>query len=187
VGASLCLVVGCALFSSPLSEAAEAATNFHPTACGGQLPPSARVPPFGYTATLELASTRLRNDDALGGLVRFEGVSRAPVRVMTNDPVDLVVTRPGTRHVETIVPAGIGTAMGFTLHAGQVRSVDTAQGSLATRCGRLHPGHYDVVAEISGPDVVGPGAYVGPDGRLLSPLPTNYISRPIAIQVLPSS
>jgi hypothetical protein len=167
--------------SLPSALASAAATvHFHATICGGQLPSSPKDPPFGYRASLKLRAVNIKNNENVGGWVVFSG-SKANTRVVTNDPINLAVTKPGTRHVVAIVPAEVGVAASFVLIPGQSRNINTAYALVDASCGPLVPGHYDVVAEISGPDVVGPGAY--PPGLV----PPDYISSPVHIRILRSS
>jgi hypothetical protein len=124
----------------------------------GALPPTSTVP-AGYSAKLVLQSTRVRSGANLKGFVKFKDTTSSAVRIDPGDPIEMVVTKPGTRRVVGVFSGAIG-GVGYTrlLTPGQLASVDAIGGT--ARCdgglgSALPPGRYDAVAEVSGPGVNG--------------------------------
>ena len=54
----------------------------------------------GYTATLDLRSSRIRSGDNLQGVVVFRNTGKVAVRVDSVNPVEVVITLRGTRTAE---------------------------------------------------------------------------------------
>jgi hypothetical protein len=148
--------------------------------CGslGQPSPS----PAGYSATLDLRSKRIGLDADLAGHVTLRNTGSSNVRVLTGNPIEVVLTRPGTRRVVGIYGGAVaGTAYGPLLAPGRSTTVGIVGGT--ARCdggtgSALPPGHYDAVAEVSGVGVDGSGG--GANGQ---PPPT-YFTPFVPIQIV---
>jgi hypothetical protein len=109
----------------------------------------------------------------LQGHVAFRNTSATQnVRVLTDSPIQVVVTKPGTRRVVGVFTGGIaGTAAAPLLVPGQSQNVAIVGGT--GRCdggigSALPAGRYDAVAEVSGV------AMDGPDGPGGQPPPTYF-------------
>jgi hypothetical protein len=135
--------------------------NGHPgrsPRCGSLAVPSSPAP--GYSSTLHLRTTTLRVGQDLEGVVDVRDIGTTPVRVLTDSPIEVVLTKPGTRRVVGIFGGGIaGSAYGALLTPGAAKAIGIVGGT--SRCdgglgSALPPGHYDAVAEVSGPAVDGP-------------------------------
>jgi hypothetical protein len=140
--------------------------NGHPgrsPKCGKLTPPSEG--PVGYSSSLQLRSTTVKDGGNLMGAVVFRNTSRTPVRVLTDSPIEVVLTKPGTRRVVGIFDGAIaGTAYGALLSPGQTKRVDVVGGT--GRCdgglgSALPPGRYNAVAQVSGTAIDGNGGLVG--------------------------
>lgn len=124
----------------------------------GDLAVTSKAPP-GYSAVLTLHSTKIRSGAAINGSVRFTDGSKENVRVVTGSPVEVVITKLGTRRIVGIFSGAIGgTAYSHVLSPHQSFSLGAIGGT--ARCdggigSALPPGRYDAVAEISGTAVNG--------------------------------
>jgi hypothetical protein len=131
----------------------------------GSLPPAAG-PSAGYSSTLHLASNTIESDADLKGDVLFTNTSQHQVRIDTTSPIEVVLTKPGSRRVVGVFGGGIaGTAYGVSLSPGQKQKVSIVGGS--ARCdggtgSALPQGRYDAVAEVSGPSIDGIGPPLPP-------------------------
>ncbi len=157
--------------------------NGHPgrsATCGILAAPTAT--PAGYSSVLQLRSRVIKIGANLTGHVAFRDTSTTrSVRVLTESPIEVVITNPGTRRVVGIFTGAIaGTAAAPMLLPGQSQNVAVVGGT--GRCdggigSALPPGRYDAVAEVSGVAIDGPD---GPGGR---PSPT-YFTPFVPIQVV---
>jgi hypothetical protein len=117
--------------------------------------------PAGYSATLKLRTRRIKIAANLRGTVVLRDMSAKSVRVLTDSPIEVVITKRQTRRVVGIYSGAIG-GVGFSplLRPGRTTNVAIAGGT--ARCdggigSALPPGRYDAVAEVSGVGVDGPG------------------------------
>lgn len=139
--------------------------------CGDLPKPSSEV--AGYSIALDLGSRNVISGANLKGHVALRDTDKAPVRLLTTNPIEVVITKPGTRRVVGLYAGFIaGTAYVPLLIPGQTRAIPIVGGT--ARCdggigSALPPGHYDAVAEVSGVGVDGPGG--GLDGK---PPPTYF-------------
>ena len=152
--------------------------NGHPgrsPRCGSL--PTSSAPPLGYSATLDLTPPRVRSGQNLEGTVVFRNRGASAVRVDSVQPVEIVITRPGTRRVVGVYSGGIaGTGYAPLLGPGQSRAVRIVGGT--ARCdgglgSALPPGRYDATGEYSGPGVTGVGDI------------PSYFTAMVPVQVLP--
>jgi hypothetical protein len=148
--------------------------NGHPgrsATCGILAAPTAT--PAGYYSALQLRSRVIKIGADLTGHVAFHDTSATQsVRVLTESPIEVVVTKPGTRRVVGVFTGAIaGTAAAPLLVPGESQNVAVVGGT--GRCdggigSALPPGRYDAVAEVSGV------AIDGPDGSAGQPPPTYF-------------
>jgi hypothetical protein len=142
--------------------------NGHPgrsATCGTLAAPTST--PAGYSSVLHLRSRVVTTGANLTGHVAFHDTSATQnVRVLTESPIEVVVTKPGTRRVVGVFTGAIaGTAAALLLVPGQSQNVAVVGGT--GRCdggigSALPPGRYDAVAEVSGVAIDGPD---GPGGQ----------------------
>ncbi len=117
--------------------------------------------PAGYSATLKLRSRRIKVAGNLRGIMVLRDTGAKSVRVLTGSPIEVVITKRGTRRVVGVYGAGIaGVALAPLLKPGETTNVGIVGGT--ARCdggisSALPPGRYDAVAEVSGVGVDGPG------------------------------
>jgi hypothetical protein len=136
--------------------------------------------PAGYSVTLKLRSRRVKVAGNLRGTVVLRDTSAKSVRVLTGSPIEVVITKRGTRRVVGVYSGGIaGVGLAPLLKPGEETNLAIAGGT--ARCdggigSALPPGRYDAVAEVSGVGVDGPGE---PD----HPPPT-YFTDFVPIQIL---
>ena len=157
--------------------------NGHPgrsATCGTLAAPTST--PAGYSSVLHLRSRVIKVGADLKGHVAFRNTSATQnVRVLTDSPIQVVVTKPGTRRVVGVFTGGIaGTAAAPLLVPGQSQNVAIVGGT--GRCdggigSALPAGRYDAVAEVSGV------AMDGPDGPGGQPPPT-YFTTFVPIQIV---
>jgi hypothetical protein len=157
--------------------------NGHPgrsATCGVLAGPTAT--PAGYSSILQLRSRVLKIGADLAGHVELHDTSATQsVRVLTESPIEIVVTKPGTRRVVGVYTGAIaGTAAAPLLEPGQSQNVAVVGGT--GRCdggigSALPPGRYDAVAEVSGVAIDG---LDGPGGQ---PPPT-YFTPFVPIQIV---
>jgi hypothetical protein len=144
---------------------------------------SASSIPAGFSSALDLRSTTIKVGGNLQGRVAIRDTGRTNVRVLTAQPVEVVIIKPGTRRVVGVYAGGIGgTAFGGSLHPGQSQSVRIVGGT--ARCdggigSALPAGHYDAVAEVSGVGVDGESGTHG------VPPPT-YFTPVVPIRIVPA-
>lgn len=137
--------------------------------------------PAGYSATLDLSSTTVRAGGNLKGHVVLRTAGQVSVRVLSYQPIEVVLTKPGERRVVGVYSGAIaGTGYGPMLVPG--RSVNVGLVGGTARCdgglgSALRPGRYDAVAEVGGVAVDGTG---GDNG---SPPPT-YFTTVVPIRVV---
>jgi hypothetical protein len=124
----------------------------------GNLPTTSTIP-AGYSATLDLRSTKVKSGANLTGTVKFKDTGTSDVRIDPGEPIEMVVTKPHTRRVVGIYSGAIG-GVGYSklLQPGHTAEVDAIGGT--ARCdgglgSALPPGRYDAVAEVSGVGVNG--------------------------------
>jgi hypothetical protein len=147
----------------------------------GSLPKPTSVP-AGYTTALDFRSRAIKVGRNLAGHVALHNPGTQSVRVLTDNPIEVVITKPGTRRVVGIYAGAIaGTAYAPLLTPGQTRDIGLVGGT--ARCdggigSALPPGHYDAVAEVSGVGVDGPEG--GPGGLL----PPTYFTPFVPIQIV---
>jgi len=139
--------------------------------CGILAAPAAT--PADYSSVLQLRSRVIKIGADLTGHVAFHDTSATQsVRVLTESPIEVVVTKPGTRRVVGVFTGAIaGTAAALLLVPGESQNVAVVGGT--GRCdggigSALPPGRYDAVAEVSGVAIDGPD---GPGGQ---PPPTYF-------------
>lgn len=138
--------------------------------------------PAGYSSVLHLRSRVIKVGGDLKGHVTFRSTSTLNVRVLTDQPIEVVVTKPGARRVVGVVTGFfVGTAYAPSLAPGQSQNVAIVGGT--GRCdggvgSALPPGRYDAVAEVSGVAIDGPEG--GPGGQ---PTPT-YFTPFVPIQIV---
>jgi hypothetical protein len=138
--------------------------------------------PAGYSADLDLSSRRIKVGENLAGHVALRNTGTQSVRVLTGQPIQVVITKPGTRRLVGIYEGAIaGTGYAPLLSPGQTQNVGIVGGT--GRCdggigSALPPGHYDAVAEVSGVTIDGPMG--GPGG---GPPPT-YFTDFVPIQIV---
>ena len=143
----------------------------------GSLPTSSPQP-LGYSVTLDLRPPMVRSGENLQGTVVFHNPGTGRVRVDSVEPVEIVITRPGTRRVVGVYSGGIaGTGYAPPLGPGQSKAVRIVGGT--ARCdgglgSALPPGRYDATGEFSGPGVTGVGDI------------PSYFTPMVPIKVLPS-
>jgi hypothetical protein len=148
--------------------------------CGTLATPSSI--PAGYSATLDLSSTTVRAGANVKGHVVLRATGSASVRVLSYQPIEVVLTKPGERRVVGVYGGAIaGTGYGPLLVPG--RSVNVGLVGGTARCdgglgSALPPGHYDAVAEVSGVAVDGTG---GDNGVA----PPTYFTTVVPIRVVP--
>jgi hypothetical protein len=156
--------------------------NGHPgrsVRCGLLAVPSSG--PAGYTATLELSHRKVKVGANLNGAVVLRATGRSSVRIPSDQPIEVVLTKPGSRRVVGVYSGGIaGTGFSPILQPGQSVRVDALGGT--ARCdggvgSALPPGHYDALAEVSGAAVDGTG------GTGAAPPPT-YFTTVTPIQIV---
>jgi hypothetical protein len=157
--------------------------NGHPgrsATCGTLAAPTST--PAGYSAVLHLRSRVIKIGADLTGHVAFHDTSATQnIRVLTESPIEVVVTKPGTRRVVGVFTGAIaGTAAAPLLVPGQSQNIAVVGGT--GRCdggigSALPPGRYDAVAEVSGVAIDGQN---GPGGQ---PPPT-YFTPFVPIQVV---
>ena len=148
--------------------------NGHPgrsATCGILAAPTAT--PAGYSSALQLRSRVIKIGADMTGHVAFRDTSATQsVRVLTESPIEVVVTKPGTRRVVGVFTGAIaGTAAALLLVPGESQNVAVVGGT--GRCdggigSALPPGRYDAVAEMSGVAIDGQD---GPGGQ---PPPTYF-------------
>lgn len=144
--------------------------------------PKASTAPSDYAASLKLGSAQVKSGANFHGVVVFKDTASRDVRVDTEQPVEVVLTKLHTRRVVGVFSEGVaGTALGFDLSPGKPQSVGIVGGT--ARCdggigSALPPGHYDALAEVSGVAVDGTG------GSLQ--LPPTYFTSVEPIVVVPS-
>jgi hypothetical protein len=147
--------------------------------CGTLATPSSI--PAGYSATLELSSTTVRAGAILKGHVVLRAMGEASVRVLSYQPIEVVLTKPGERRVVGVYGGAIaGTGYGPLLVPGRSVKVGLVGGT--ARCdgglgSALPPGRYDAVAEVGGVAVDGIG---GDNGK---PPPT-YFTTVVPIRIV---
>jgi hypothetical protein len=157
--------------------------NGHPgrsATCGTLAAPTAT--PAGYSSVLQLRSRVIKIGADLTGHVAFRDTNATQnVRVFTQSPIQVVVTKPGTRRVVGVFTGAIaGTAAAPLLVPGQSQNVAVVGGT--GRCdggigSALPPGRYDAIAEVSGVAIDGAD---GPGGQ---PPPT-YFTPFVPIQIV---
>jgi hypothetical protein len=131
--------------------------------CGDLVQPSAKS--AGYSIALDLHSRRIVSGADLTGHVTLKDMGEGAARPLTSNPVEVVITKPGTRRVVGVFAGAIaGTGYAPLLMPGQTQDVPIVGGT--GRCdggigSALPPGHYDAVAEVSGIGVDGLGGGVG--------------------------
>jgi hypothetical protein len=157
--------------------------NGHPgrsATCGTLAAPTAA--PAGYSTALDLRSRVIKDGADLQGHVTFHNPSTQSVTVLTEQPIEVVITRPGTRRVVGVYTSGIaGTAASALLVPGQSDNIDIVGGT--GRCdggigSALPPGRYDAVAEVSGV------AIDGPEGGIGGGPPPTYLTPFVPIQIV---
>jgi hypothetical protein len=127
--------------------------------------------PAGYTTALKLRSKVIKLGGDLKGHVLLHNPGTQSVQVLTNQPIEVVLTKPGTRRVVGIYMGGIaGVGGGPTLMPGQSQSISIVGGT--GRCdgglgSALPPGKYDAVAEVSGVAIDGVDGGLALPGREL--------------------
>jgi hypothetical protein len=156
--------------------------NGHPgrsATCGTLAAPAAT--PADYSSVLQLRSRVIKIGADLTGHVAFRDKSATQsVRVLTENPIEVVVTKPGTRRVVGVFTGAIaGTADARLLVPGQSQNVAVVGGT--GRCdggigSALPPGRYDAVAEVSGVAIDGQD---GPAGQ-----PPTYFTPFVPIQIV---
>jgi hypothetical protein len=123
--------------------------------------PKSSSRPAGYSATLDLRSTTIKSGANLKGVVELKDVGDVDVRVDTDQPIEVVLTKPGTRRVVGVYSGVIaGTGYAPLLTPGKSQSVGIVGGT--ARCdggigSALPRGHYNALAEVSGIGVDGNG------------------------------
>jgi hypothetical protein len=148
--------------------------------CGALAPPTST--PAGYSATLQLRSHAIRVGGDLVGHVALRDAGTQAIRVLTVNPIEVVLTKPRTRLVVGIYSGAIaGTAYGPLIAPDHAATVGIVGGT--ARCdgglgSALPPGHYDAVAEVSGVAVDGTGGEAG--GQ---PPPT-FFTPPVPIRII---
>jgi hypothetical protein len=157
--------------------------NGHPgrsATCGTLAAPTAT--PADYSSVLQLRSRVIKIGAELTGHVAFRDTSATQsVRVLTESPIEVVITKAGTRRVVGVFTGAIaGTAAAPLLVPGQSRNVTVVGGT--GRCdggigSALPPGRYDAVAEVSGVAIDGQD---GPGGQL----PPTYFTPFVPIQIV---
>jgi hypothetical protein len=139
--------------------------------------------PAGYSATLKLRSRRIRVAANLRGTIVLRDTSAKSVRVLTGSPIEVVITKRGTRRVVGVYSGGIaGVGFAPLLRPGKATNVAIVGG--AARCdggigSALPPGRYDAVAEVSGLGVDGRGdpAYPPPPTYFTDFVPIQIVNR----------
>jgi hypothetical protein len=139
--------------------------------CGTLAAPTSTPP--GYSLVLHLRSRVIKIGADMTGHVAFRDTSATQsVRVLSESPIEVVVTKPGTRRVVGVLTGAIaGTAAAPLLIPGETQNVAVVGGT--GRCdggigSALPPGRYDAVAEVSGVAIDG---HDGPGGQ---PPPTYF-------------
>ena len=149
--------------------------------CGTLAAPSST--PAGYSSALDLRSRVIQVGADLRGHVTFHNPSTMQsVTVFTDQPIEVVITKPGTRRVVGVFTGAIaGTAYAPMLAPGQSQNIAVVGGT--GRCdggigSALPPGRYDAIAEVSGVAIDG---LVGGLGGM--PPPT-YFTPFVSIQIV---
>jgi hypothetical protein len=157
--------------------------NGHPgrsATCGTLAAPT--TTPARYSTALDLRSRVIKVGANLNGHVAFHNKSTQGVSVLTDKPIEVVITKPGTRRVVGILTspiAGVGYAVGLSpgqsLNIGIVGGTGRCDGGIGSA---LPPGRYDAVAEVSGV------AIDGPDGLGGEGSPPTYFTPFVPIQIV---
>jgi hypothetical protein len=140
--------------------------------CGTLAAPT--TTPARYSTALDLRSRVIQVGANLKGHVTFHNASTTQgVSVLTDKPIEVVITKPGTRRVVGVLTspvAGVGYAVGLSpgqsLNIGIVGGTGRCDGGLGSA---LPPGRYEAVAEVSGVAISG---LDGLGGK--GPLPTHF-------------
>jgi hypothetical protein len=158
--------------------------NGHPgrsATCGTLDAPTST--PAGYSSVLQLRSRVIKVGADLQGHVTFHNPSTTQsVAVFTDQPIEVVITKLGTRRVVGVFTGAIaGTGYLPSLAPGKSDNVDIVGGT--GRCdggigSALPAGRYDAVAEVSGVAIDG---LVGGSGGM--PPPT-YFTPFVPIQIV---
>ena len=121
--------------------------------------PSDAAPQPGIAATLELDTTTVTSGANFEGKVVFRNVGTTSVRVVTVEPIDVDLVRPGQHKVVgTYSGAVAGVGYSSVLAPGQTQAINIVGGT--ARCdggtgSATPPGRYEAVGLVSGTGVTG--------------------------------